>query len=367
MNNNKIIIFGTSTPRSGSALTANILSAHKNVIITKDLIHFFRHIFKKYSPINKKSNQYRLIYEMCLRIKIRQKISLNPKILFKKFERVKNYSDVLTVISEYILSKNKGKNLIGESANGEWRQIENFLSLNSNFKSYQVIRDPRAVLMSWKNLTFSKGYKYLNILFNWIDAINYSEKYLKKYPRNRYMRIRFEDIHGNPKKISEKLSKFLKIKVDKNMFNQKIWPKLLKNKFNYINVSAYSNKSMFGFSKKRTINWKKHIEPWELALTQFLFKKEILRLGYKLIKYDKKLVKKGLEIIQNDNLLRKNYKNYMQNRSGTDKRLNDPSNPKNWGAVDTSKNISAKFIDTKDYKIYIKSLQKIKQASKKFK
>ena len=33
-------IFGTSTSRSGSSLVANLLSANKNIIITKDLIHF---------------------------------------------------------------------------------------------------------------------------------------------------------------------------------------------------------------------------------------------------------------------------------------------------------------------------------------
>ena len=26
--------------------------------------------------------------------------------------------------------------------------------------------------MSWKRITFSKGYKYLNSIFNWIDAVD---------------------------------------------------------------------------------------------------------------------------------------------------------------------------------------------------
>jgi len=123
-----VILFGTSTPRSGSALVSNILSAHKDVIITKDLIHFFRHIYKKYSPITKKSNQYKLVYEMCLRIRIRKKIRLSPSKLFKKFDKVNSYGDVIKVLSDYILSKNKKKTITGESANGEWRNIENFLN-----------------------------------------------------------------------------------------------------------------------------------------------------------------------------------------------------------------------------------------------
>ena len=360
-----VILFGTSTPRSGSALVSNILSAHKDVIITKDLIHFFRHIYKKYSPITKKSNQYKLVYEMCLRIRIRKKIRLSPSKLFKKFDKVNSYGDVIKVLSDYILSKNKKKTITGESANGEWRNIENFLNLNKKHKSYQVIRDPRAILVSWKKLTYSKGYKYLNILFNWIDSINYSERYMKKFGPSQYLRLKFENIHSNPKKNIRKLCKFLKLKEDKNMLNQKIWPKLLHTKFNYINVSSYNNKAMFGFSKQRTINWQNHIEDWELALIQHLFKNKSKKLKYKIYKDDKKLIKKGIKILKSDKLLRKNLNNFLKKGVGADHRLNDPSKPENWAATDTSKNISARFIDTKDYEIYKKELKKIKKNSLK--
>ena len=102
---------------------------------------------------------------------------------------------------------------------------------------------------------------------------------------------------------------------------------------------------------------------------QILVLKWWIRVWWICLRFDNhcntKLVKKGLEIIHQDALLRRNYKNFKKNKIGTDKRLNDPSNPKNWGAIDTSKNISAKFIDTKDYKIYLKNLGKINQQSKR--
>ena len=57
--------------------------------------------------------------------------------------------------------------------NGETLKI--FLKMSSEHKAFQIIRDPRAVLASWKKLTYSKGNKYLNIIFQWIDAVNYCE------------------------------------------------------------------------------------------------------------------------------------------------------------------------------------------------
>mgnify|MGYP001237220882 CR=1 FL=1 len=48
-------IFGSNTPRSGGTLISNLLSMHPDVLITKDLFHFFRHIYKKYDPLNSKN------------------------------------------------------------------------------------------------------------------------------------------------------------------------------------------------------------------------------------------------------------------------------------------------------------------------
>ena len=201
----KQFIFGTSTSRSGSALTSNILSAHKDILITKDFIHFFRYIYNKYNPVNDPSNQSRLVQEMCLRIKYRNNIILSPNKILKYFKSIKNYSDILNAINSFLLDENPGKKIIGESANTEWRSIENLLNLNENYKAFQVIRDPRAILSSFKQLTYSKGFEYLDMIFFWIDAINYSEKYLNQYNEDRYLRIKFENIHTFPEKSIKKI------------------------------------------------------------------------------------------------------------------------------------------------------------------
>ena len=83
----KKIIFGSSTPRSGGTLMTNIISLHPNVLITKDIIHYFRYMYKKYNLVSKKKNYSKLFYEFCLRIKYRNKIELNPEILINKFKK----------------------------------------------------------------------------------------------------------------------------------------------------------------------------------------------------------------------------------------------------------------------------------------
>ena len=88
----KKIIFGSSTPRSGGSLVTNILSLHPEVIITKDFIHFFRYIYKKYNPLTKK-NLYKLVYEFCLRIKYRNKIIISPKEILNNINLTNNMNN----------------------------------------------------------------------------------------------------------------------------------------------------------------------------------------------------------------------------------------------------------------------------------
>jgi hypothetical protein len=361
------IIFGSGTSRTGASLLTSMLSVHKDILITTDFLHFFRFIYDKYSPINLASNQYKLAHEMCLRIKYRQQIDLSPKELMSYFKEVKNYNGIILAISNFILDKNKSKKIIGEFANTEWRNIETFLGFDDNYKAFQIIRDPRAVLSAFKKITYSKGFKYLNLIFQWIDAVNYSEIYLKKYNHDRYLRIKYEDIVSYPEKSVDLLCKFLEVKVDPNMLRGEKWKGLLDSKFNFINVSAYTNKKSYGFSKYRIFKWKDYLEDWEVALVQYLLKDYLNKLDYEVFDCDPNLVKKGLDIIEGDEILSQNFYHYQKTHQGTNKLLNDPSKPENWAATkvhgEQSKNITDKFVDTNDYKNYLKEFNKIQKNS----
>jgi len=355
-------IFGTSTSRSGGTLVSNILSAHKDILITKDFIHFFRHIYNKYNSINESFNQTKLVQEMCLRLKYRNKIILPSKKILRYFKNIKNYSDILNAINNFLLDENPKKKVIGETANTEWRNIKNLLNLNENYKAFQVIRDPRAILSSWKKLTYSKGFKYLNVIFLWIDAVNYSENYLKQYNEERYLRIKFENIHTFPESSVKKLCQFAQVKFDPNMMQTEKWPQLLNTKYNYVNVSSYNNKQIYGFSKNRISQWKNHLEEWEVVLIQYLLKDYLKKLNYEFIDCNQNLLSKGQKIIENDEILTESFLRFKKTNEGTNKLLNDPSKPENWSATDFSKNISAKFIDTEDYQNYISEMKKIQKG-----
>ena len=142
------------------------------------------------------------------------------------------------------------------------------------------------------------------------------------------------------------------------MINEKKWPLLLKNKFVKVNYSSYSKKKIYGFSLKRTKNWKIKIEKWEIALIQHLCKKYLKKFNYEIIPTTKNDLKKGLQKIREDKLLKKNYEVFIKTGEGANKFLKDPTKPENWG-ITTRYSLKEKFTDTNDYKRYVKNLRVI--------
>ncbi len=354
----RTVLFGTGTARSGGSLVCNLLSVRKDYGVTTDMLHFFRFIFNKYNPINIR-NKKLLVLELCLRLKYRFKINLNPKIMIKKIIKLNTYLDIYLTIIDF-LKKITKKKYYGEYANSEWRNVSTFLELDKNFKAFQIIRDPRAVLTSFKEITFEKNLKYFNIIFDWIDSINYLKKNKKKYKASRFIDIKFEDIHNNPIKTSKKFCKFLNVKFHSRMLDTKLWPLLLKNKIYQVNISNYNQKKTFGFSKQRTLNWKKRIKNWELALVQDLLNKYLKEFKYDILATNKSHLKEAYKIISKDKELLKKIIKFKKKNIVDHKKLRDPSNPKNWSATNFVKYPNKKFSETSDYKKYIKEFDLVK-------
>ena len=357
-------IFCAGTMRTGGSLVSNLLSTHKDLLILIDIVHFFRYLYEKYHPINSKANLYRISSELSLRLKLRDNIKISSQLFYNEMckNKVSTYGQVYSSIFKVILSKVPEKKIIGEYANAEWKSIGKFLEFNKNNVAIHVIRDPRGMLSSWKKITFSKGHKYFNSIFNWIDSVDCYLEYQKKYNAKKYLMVKFEDIHNNPEKMTKKLCKFLNIKFNKEMINGKKWKHLLKNNFNFINETAYGKrKKVYGFAKERINNWKKHLEDWEINLINHLCKKRLKKLGYETSKVDKGLLRKGLIILKKDKFLNRELKYFLKNNKGNKKSLNDPTDPKNW---ESRIKPGTKFIKSPEYKIYKKELKEIKNSSK---
>jgi hypothetical protein len=357
----KKYVFLTGTSRSGGKLISNIFALNPYCFSLSEYIYYFRHIYKKYHNLNNK-DLFILSGEFCLRSKIRNEIKLKHKDLFNylKAKNIKNYNQLYTNLFDYLnLNFNVSPIVNIEGEANEWRNINNFLKLNKNCYAIQYIRDPRAVLSSFKKITFSKNYGYFNSIFQWIDSVNYHQKLLKKFSKKRYMLIKFEDIHLFPNISCKKIFNFINLEYKSSFFQKKNWKKKLNSKIAYANISSYDMKPKYGFDKSRINQWKKHLENWEIETVNYLCRNGLFFLKYeKSLKFNMKLVNLGLSKIRKNYFLKKNLEFFLNKKIIKEIFPRDPSNPKNWSS---SKTFVTKFVEENDYKDFVEATKKIKK------
>lgn len=332
-------IFGTATMRSGGSLVSNILSYNKKNFILVEVLYLFRHLYfdVKFPLTDKILKNY--CVEFYLRLKFKNNIIIDPKNLFffLKKNKIKNLNILHSKISIYLSKKYDKKNFTNliEYSNGEWRYIDNFLKLDNSHKAFHVIRDPRAVLSSFKLFSFDKkNQAHWYSIFNWLDSYNYMKKYKLKYGMNRYLPLKFEDIHNYPEKYVNQILNFSNKK--KMKINLAKWKRQLQNEKHNLNISVHSKKKVFGFSKKRIENWKISLKKWEIELIEYLVGKQMIDLGYELSqKIDNKNIIKNLKKLELNKFNKKYLKMMLTQTKGTDLRPHNPKIPKNWGVFRT--------------------------------
>lgn len=357
----KILITGTM--RTGGTLLINSLSLSKKIVIFNERLNYFRFIFEKYKKINKK-NLLQIIEELSLRLKYRQSIRINKRAILKNLKNKElNHSNLFDAIQMYFLKKyNVKKSIWGEYANLTWNYIPNFLELFNDGKVVIIVRDPRAILSSFKKITFLKKKLYLNAIFNWLDLLFFLKNLKKRKIKDKCLITSFESLHRNPKKELKRICSFLNIKYENKMSSNKEHKRLDPKKIK-INISSFSNKLVHGFSTKRINNWKNYLENWEIFLCDKLCKKyykEYKYVEHNFSKLEKiklnKIIKTNFE---NNEYLKKLLKKYIRTKKGTDTYPIDPVNPRNWS---NPKNPYQKFKDTPEFLEYVRKLSKIRKS-----
>lgn len=365
MQNNKRI-FLTGTMRTGGSLLINLLSIHPEILILNERIHFFRFVYGKYEPLNKKNIEMMLEHQR-LRLFYRKGIDFDVKFLFDRIvRRGLTYPVIYDEMMNYFLSQSR-KKIWGEYSALSWREIPEFINFFEDSKVIHVYRDPRAVLSSWKKLSSIPNYAYLNAIFNWIDSANYIKKYRASLSPSKYLAIKYEDIMQNPLKWVDILCQFIGVDFDKSILDSSQWSeKLSGNKLVNIPRSAHEGNNIVGFSTDRINNWQKHLKSWEIGLVEVLTHDHLKDLDYSFNDklYEAKDIFDGIEKIQSNPLLLKNFYTFLSSSVGCDTYPTDPTLPSSWGAPG---NPSEWFIDTPESKKYFKDLEVVTQnLSKKY-
>ena len=320
-------VFLTCGVRSGAALLTRMLSVSNEFKASSAILNFFRFFYNKYNPLSKKKNLTRAINDAYIRLKYRFDINIDKKEINQFFKKNSiTYKNLYKIFCFQIFKYQKFK-YVGDKEGNAWRNIPEYLKMFPSGKVIIITRDPRDIICSFKKTTIAKKNDYLIALFNFVDLVNYYSRFNKKIKKNIFL-VKFSDIKEKPKITLKKICKFLNIKFNDKMINRK--------NFKDVKGIKWDDSKSFSFKGKlrnKTLNrWKLLISDEDLYLSQYIAKRQMIKMGYQISKkkIDENKKRIGMKKILTSKLLNQAYKDWIKTVEGSPNYPLDPTNPKNW-------------------------------------
>ena len=322
-------VFITGVYRSGTTILTGILGAHKELDISHPSVQYFRYILKK----GISTNSYKeIIQSISERINFRYGIELNIERIISEIEKEISSGGIShKIIYDSIMRSlylNSGKRW-GEKSLLEWRNIPTFLEMFPSGKAIQIIRDPRDVLASYKNMTYETGEKYLDAIFNCLDSMHHADQYISSLPKERYCLVRFEDLINNRIREVKKICRFLEISFDKDLYKEnEIKEGVGDGSVNLTTASHSSFPDDVGNSFKR---WDTKLSKNELVFTELILSPMMKEFGYEPSEtYENNCLEWLLKTMKDNELINQRFINFLKTGKGVEEFPSDPTDPKNW-------------------------------------
>ncbi|MBW1740198.1 MAG: sulfotransferase [Deltaproteobacteria bacterium] len=332
LNTDKISpIFITGTYRSGSTLTARLLDNHSELSVWADTVHFFRYCYQRYDPISDFSNVEKLVGDVADRLRLRFGMEAPvSEILNTLHETETTYASVYNAIysSSYFLD---GKKRWGEKTVLAWTRTEDFLKMFPSGKVILTVRDPRAVLVSWKRETIARKPLYMDAVFNCLGALQEGRRLKATLDKNSFYILKLEETLSNPEATVKLLCKFLDVDFEAGILDTSKFSDTKTVKARTNPTFSERNRNCRGFIIDTIKSWKAQINKEELLICNRILSEELTSYGYQEM-CDDKATDGLLEryFSRTDDYLFRHYIEWKETGLGHEGYPTDPTNPHNW-------------------------------------
>lgn len=262
------IIFIVGNSRSGTTLMLRTLNNHPALMVLNEL-HFFEQLW---SPEDKgKIITKEQAILLCSKLLLIQRVgymthdqdytkftSESTTIINKITNENLTAEEVFLTFMKYEVTKN-GKSIICEKTPQNVFYIAEIFELFPNAKIINMVRDPRAILLSQKNkwnrrnlganymtqkeaLRLRINYHPITLSKLWNAAINAANQFNND---SRMLTVRFEDLLVTPENTLQKISQHIGVN-----FNEKMLEVTQESS------SIEQDSKQIGFKKERADNWK---------------------------------------------------------------------------------------------------------------
>lgn len=321
----------TGTFRSGTTLISQIMRNHSNVELVYDSVNFMRFSYNRYNPITEFKNIKLLVKEIHERIKKRWGMEFNYEEVISQLKDEKiSYAIIYDKIMTDLLLKNSKANIWGEKTTLVWTKIPGFFEMFPKGRVIHIIRDPRAVLASWKKMTHAPGNDYLDALVNCHSSMSHAERYSDTFENKRYSLVKFENLVEDPENIIRNICNKFDLNYEKNMLDTSKFADKQGKKWD---SNSIYDKKIKGISKKTKDIWRDKLSDWEIYYSEFINSDLMADFNYEKAKPEvsEELYNKVIKNVQSSDVTTNGLLKYIFEGVGQERFPDDPFDEKTWG------------------------------------
>jgi len=317
----------TGVYRTGSEYLAQLIGGNDEISVSMYSINILRFVYGKYDPFNVKENYLKALNHISERVSSRYQIRIDKVNILKELDAlpIVTYGNFYDLIMSSLYLNSNTTNW-AEKNQLLWREIPEFIKIMPNGRAILILRDPRSVLVSFKQYTYAPSPAYLEAVFNCFDAMNFAKKFQNEL-NDKVLVVRYEDIAANPKLETEKCWNFLGINPNK------LTAKELLDAYgnNWQSNSSFHEGCMTQSDLFDSVNrWKNRITNAELNLTEGICGELMNYFGYKpklngLINWPG-----AIRLFIDDENLKLYFRNWLVEGVGIEAFPSDPLKPENW-------------------------------------
>ena len=241
--NQKIVIplppiFVVGAPRSGTTLTARILSRHSRVFMPGET-HFFDDIYARRRELGELQNaasiqrvtaRLRTLYGRYNEKPDQERVEklLQKQEVIEKLTRCRTYKELFSCFMQ-LQMRSTGKVRWGNNVPKDIFQIKEIVSFYPDAKILICIRDVRDFLISYQNkwtVAAEDSAERLTSLYHpvvtsllWQASVKQIARIKGTIPRENLMMIRYESLVQNPEKLVREICRFIGEDFEENMLN----------------------------------------------------------------------------------------------------------------------------------------------------
>jgi hypothetical protein len=270
----KFPIFIVGCPRSGTTLLQQMLDAHPDIAIAPET-HFVRNFYLKqnsYGDLSQEINYYRLVDDI-IALPEFSEMRLNAEHFREAAEKIeKSYAAIFRLILQQFASI-KNARIIGEKTPNHLLYMPILEKFFPDARFIHIIRDPRAVVNSWRNVPWSNG--------NVGNDAEVWRRYMKTArlslpSKSPILTLRYEQLILNPEMSLASVCDFLGLPFDRSMLS---YHSILSQTVN-TEREPWKTQATQSISQKSLDLWQKKLSPSMVAEIEAVVWSEMKLLKY---------------------------------------------------------------------------------------